>query len=94
MASGSDSDGKRDDGAKRDVHKQRMSAADRRASKPKKIATKHDDESECYEMVQSEALRGYETFHKLSKGSITLAQVVNSSAGIAGWSCYARSFRC
>ena len=56
-SAGSDSDGKLD---KRNVHKQRMSAAERRAPKPKKdkvAIPKHDD--------KSDALRGYEMFHKL-----------------------------
>ena len=31
------------------------------------------------------ALRNYEAFHQLKKGSATLEQVVASSSGVAGW---------
>ena len=72
------------------LHKQRMSAAERRASKPKKGADryaipKHNNESD--------ALAGYEMFHNLPKGSATLAQVCQSSYGIAGWAGYGHACR-
>ena len=37
-----------------------------------------------------DALRGYETFYKLSRGSATLPQVVKSSAGVQRWAQFAR----
>ena len=69
------------------VHKKRLSVAERRTlkSKPKKV---QDDAVN----IESEALRGYELFHGLPRGSATLQQVVASSAGTLGWSRYAKSY--
>jgi hypothetical protein len=37
------------------------------------------------------AIRNYEAFHKLPRGTATLHQVVHSSAGVAGWAAHALS---
>ena len=63
------------DGGRENVHKRRMSAADRRSLKPKKsVAQTRGFEDDA------DARLGYEFFHKLSPGSATMAQVIKSSA--------------
>ena len=39
---------------------------------------------------RSDAHRGYEAFYRVPRGTSTLAQIVKSSAGVAGWANFAR----
>ena len=74
------------------LHKKRMTAADRRGTR-KKSKTKTDVEVSIVHGKNDErdALRGYEAFSKLPKGTGSLLQVVKSSAGISGWCQFARA---
>ena len=73
------------------VHKKRISAAQRKAA-TKLEKSKRGAERTANELQNEKlnAIRGYESFYRLTSGSATLAQVVNSSAGIVGWSHYAK----
>ena len=76
-----------DEGATTVVHKKRTSAVQRRATKKLNskvsIALNSQINSKTNEI---DALRGYERYYKLPSGTATLAMVINSSAGIIGWS--------
>ena len=73
------------------VHKKRLSAAQRKKAKSKPVDVKLEarDDADLRRALDTNALRGYEAFYRLSPGSATLAQVIRSSAGIAGWANFA-----
>ena len=72
------------------VHKKRATAAERRASKREvKPTPKVRVQELCRDEI--DARRGYEMFYNLPIGSSTLDQVRATSAGVVGWSNFARS---
>ena len=75
------------------VHKRRQSVAERRAlksDKSRKVAIDLRDDAAHRSPVESEALRAYESFHRIPHGTASLAQVIRSSAGVEGWHSFAR----
>ena len=68
------------------VHKKRYSIAERRAAKKLQRVVKPVET----DMDRADALRGYESFYQLPHGSATLVQVAESSAGVSGWTQFAR----
>ena len=71
------------------VHKKRLPAAQRRAAK-KSRSTEALNSQINSDVNDIDALRGYESFYKLPSGAATMDMVINSSAGILGWSTFAR----
>ena len=71
------------------VHKARKSVAQKRRCRAKKLKSDRQASVQL-ELRGLEAIRGYETFHRLPVGSATLQQVMLSSAGIEGFADYAK----
>jgi hypothetical protein len=72
------------------VHKARMSIAQKRRCRAKKLKIGRQASARL-ELRELDAIRGYEAFHQLPVGSATLQQVTLSSAGIEGFADYAKS---